>query len=115
MTWRQYLLLALLGLLAAGIVAAFQPAPGYMDADYYAAGGFQLASGRGFTEPYLWNYLDEPAGLPHPSNAYWMPLAAMLGAAGAVLFGPSSWTAARIGFLMVVEASRHSALHWPML
>lgn len=101
MTWRQFLLLAMLGIFAAGVVAAFQPAPGYMDADYYAAGGFQLAAGRGFTEPYLWNYLDEPAGLPHPSNAYWMPLAAMLGAAGAVLFGPSSWTAARIGFLMV--------------
>jgi len=101
MTWRQSLLLAMLGIVAAGVVAAFQPSPGYMDADYYAAGGFQLAAGRGFTEPYLWNYLDEPAGLPHPSNAYWMPLAALLGAAGAVLFGPSSWTAARIGFLLV--------------
>jgi hypothetical protein len=101
MTWRHFLLLGLLGLLTAGVVSAFQPAPGYMDADYYAAGGFQLAAGRGFTEPYLWNYLDEPAGLPHPSNAYWMPLASLLAAAGAMLFGPLSWTAARIGFLLV--------------
>jgi hypothetical protein len=101
MTWRQYLLFGLLGLLTAGVVSIFQPAPGYMDADYYAAGGFQLAAGRGFTEPYLWNYLDEPASLPHPSNAYWMPLASLLAAGGAVLFGASSWNAARIGFLVV--------------
>jgi len=101
MTWRQYLLLALLGLAAVTFVAAFQPSPGYMDADYYYAGGLQLVNGHGFTEPYLWNYLDNPAGLPHPSHAYWMPLASLLAAAGAVLFGPASWLAARAGFLLV--------------
>ncbi|KAF0108606.1 MAG: hypothetical protein FD146_492 [Anaerolineaceae bacterium] len=104
MTRRQYLLLALLGLLAAAIAAAFQPAPGYMDADYYYAGGLQLAAGRGFTEPYLWNYLDDPVGLPHPSHGYWMPLASLLAAAGALLFGPSSWLAARTGFLAVAAS-----------
>jgi hypothetical protein len=101
MTWRQYLLLALLGLVIVTFVAALQPAPGYMDADYYYAGGLQLVNGHGFTEPYLWNYLDDPAGLPHPSHAYWMPLASLLAAAGAALFGPASWFAARIGFLLV--------------
>jgi hypothetical protein len=101
MTWRQYLLLALLGLVAVTIVAALQPSPGYMDADYYYAGGLQLVNGHGFTEPYLWNYLDDPAGLPHPSHAYWMPLASLLAAAGAALFGPASWFAARTGFLLV--------------
>jgi hypothetical protein len=104
MTWRHYLLLAVLGLAVATLVAAFQPAPGYMDADYYYAGSLQLTNGHGFTEPYLWNYLDDPAGLPHPSNAYWMPLASLLAAAGAVLFGPGSWFAARIGFLAVAAA-----------
>ena len=104
MTWRHYLLLAFLGLSVATLVAAFQPAPGYMDADYYYAGGLQLATGHGFTEPYLWNYLDDPAGLPHPSNAYWMPLASLLAAAGAALFGPASWSAARVGFLAVAAA-----------
>lgn len=101
MTWRNYLLLALLGLLVATLVAAFQPSPGYMDADYYFSGGLQLAAGHGFTEPYLWNYLDNPVGLPHPSNAYWMPLASLLAAAGAALLGPASWFAARAGFLLV--------------
>ena len=104
MTWRHYLLLAVLGLAVATLVAAFQPAPGYMDADSYYAGGRQLATGHGFTEPYLWNYLDNPTGLPHPSNAYWMPLASLLAAAGAVLFGPGSWCAARVGFLAVAAA-----------
>ena len=101
MTWRQYLLLALLGLAAVTFVAALQPSPGYMDADYYYAGGLQLVNGHGFTEPYLWNYLDDPAGLPHPSHSYWMPLASLLAAAGAALFGPASWFAARTGFLLV--------------
>ncbi len=104
MTYRQYLLLALLGLIVLTVVAAFQSAPGYMDADYYYAGGLQLAAGHGFTEPYLWNYLDEPAGLPHPSNAYWMPLASLLAAAGSALFGPASWTGGRLGFILIAAA-----------
>lgn len=72
-----------------------------MDADYYYAGGRTLATGHGFTEMMLWNYLDSPTGLPHPANAYWMPLASLLAAAGAALFGPTSWSAARVGFLAV--------------
>ncbi len=39
MTWRQYLLLALLSLAVLGLVTTFQSTPGYMDADYYYAGG----------------------------------------------------------------------------
>jgi hypothetical protein len=101
MTWRQYLLLALLGLVAVVIIASFQPSPGYMDADYYYAGGLQLANGHGFTEPYLWNYLDNPVGLPHPSHSYWMPLASIIAAGGASLIRSASWFGARIGFLLV--------------
>ena len=101
MTCRMYLLLAFLGLAVATVVASLQPSPGYMDADYYFAGGQQLATGHGFTEPYLWNYLDDPAGLPHPSNTYWMPLASLLAAAGAVFLKSASWAAGRVGFLLV--------------
>ncbi len=104
MSRRSYLLLATLGFFAAVIVAAFQSAPGYMDADYYYAGGVQLATGHGFTEPYIWNYLDDPAGLPHPSHGYWMPLASILAAVGAFLYGPDSWSAARLGFLLVAAS-----------
>ena len=101
MTWRHYLLLALLGLVIVVLVGAFQASPGYMDADYYYAGGMQLVAGNGFNEPYIWNYLDNPIGLPHPSHAYWMPLASLLVAAGALSLGPGSWSAARAGFILV--------------
>ena len=101
MTWRSTLALMFFGLVVAGLVAAFQPAPGYMDADYYYAGGMQLVNGHGFSEPYLWNYLDDPAGIPHPSHGYWMPLASILAASGAWIFGHASWLAARTGSLLV--------------
>lgn len=104
MNGRTYLLLALAGFCVAALVAVFQPAPGYMDADYYFAGGLQLADGRGFTEPYLWNYLDDPSGLPHPSHAYWMPLTSLLAAAGMLLVGSKTWSAARLGFLLLAGA-----------
>jgi hypothetical protein len=100
MGWRRYLLLALLGLALSAAVAAFQSTPGYMDADYYFAGGLQLASGRGLTEPFLWNYLDDPSGLPHPAFSYWMPLTAFLAALGMVLTGHLAWFAARLPFLL---------------
>jgi hypothetical protein len=97
-------------------MAAFQPVPGYMDADAYYVGGRQLARGNGFTEPYLWNYLDNPSGIPHPSNTYWMPLASLLAAGGAALLGPESWTAARIGFILVASSlpPLTAALAWSL-
>lgn len=82
MTNRTYLLLFILALGLAIGIASFQSTPGYLDGDYYYATGLQLAQGKGFTEPFLWNYLDDPEGLPHPSHAYWMPLASILSALG---------------------------------
>ncbi len=59
-------------------VAAYQRAPGYMDEAYYWVVGRTWAAGQGLVEPFLWNYLDDPAGLPHPAGAYWQPLPALL-------------------------------------
>lgn len=95
-----YLLLFLAGLALSAGVAAFQASPGYMDADYYYAGGVQLAGGRGFSEPYLWHYLDDPVSLPHPSHTYWMPLASILAAAGLSLAPHLGFFAARLGFIL---------------
>jgi hypothetical protein len=61
--------------------------PGYMDAAYSYDIALNLARGQGFVEPFLWNYLDDPAGLPHPSHLYWMPLPTMLAWVGLTLFG----------------------------
>lgn len=82
MTAKRYFLLFLCGLIAAVVVAAFQGAPGYMDADYYFIGGQRLAAGEGLSEMVLWNYLDDPHGLPHPSHTYWMPLTSVFAAMG---------------------------------
>ncbi len=101
MKTRSYALLALLGFALAFGVAQFQKFPGYLDSDYYFAGGVQLATGKGFTEPYLWNYLDNPVGLPHPSHSYWMPLSSLISAAGMWLTHSTSYPAGRLGFLLL--------------
>lgn len=74
-----------------------------MDAEYYFAGGLQLAEGKGFTEPFLWNYLDNPQGLPHASHSYWMPFTSLLAALGMVVTGSMSFSAGRIGFLLLAS------------
>jgi hypothetical protein len=81
------------------IVAAglkFQRSPGYMDAAYYYIGARQLAAGQGLTEPVLWNYLDDPAGLPHPSHTYWMPLTSLASTPALLLFKNSGFLVARL-------------------
>lgn len=61
--------------------------PSYFDAYYYTTNAQRLAAGQGFTEEIIWQYLDDPAGLPHPSHTYWMPLPSLIGAAGYALTG----------------------------
>lgn len=98
---RRYVLLGLLGLAASVIPAYFQHTPGYMDADYYFTGGRSLVQGSGFNEMILWNYLDDPVGLPHPSHGYWMPLTSLFAAAGMALAGRADFPSARIGFFTI--------------
>jgi hypothetical protein len=101
MTFRLHLFLFLIGLGVVSLVSIFQSAPGYMDADYYFAGGLQLSTGHGFTEPFLWNYLDDPKEIPHPSHAYWMPLASILAAVGMTVRVLDNFSGAKIGFLIL--------------
>lgn len=101
MRWYLFVILGFLGLLIPLAVAYFQPSPGYMDADYYFAGGVRLADGYGFSERVLWNYLDNPEGIPHPSHAYWMPLASLIASLGMVLTGIKDFSSARLGFFLI--------------
>jgi hypothetical protein len=101
MNWRHYGILFAIGLIVPFAVSRFQSLPGYMDADYYFSGGVQLANGHGFTEPYLWNYLDDPSGLPHPSHTYWMPLASIVSALGMWMTGQSTYAAGRLPFILL--------------
>jgi hypothetical protein len=101
MRWIDYLVLAFLGLAILLAVTTFQAGPGYMDAEYYYLGGVRLAGGHGFSEMIVWNYLDDPTGLPHPSHGYWMPLASLLAFLGIKAFGTMEFTTGRAGFILV--------------
>jgi hypothetical protein len=98
---RTYFVLFAVGLAVNLLVAAFEHSAGYMDADYYYAGGIRLAQGQGFTEFAVWNYLSDPRALPAPSHGYWYPLASILAAAGMIITRSTSYASARIAFLLV--------------
>ena len=101
MNWRAYTFLFFLGLIVALGVASLQSLPGYLDSDYYFVGGLQLVEGKGFTEPFLWNYLDDPSGLPHPSHTYWLPLSSMLAAISMFITGQQTYASARLIFILI--------------
>src|SRR5258706_2648873 len=101
MNWRHYIVLFVIGLAVPIAVSRYQTLPGYMDADYYFAGGIQLATGKGFTEPYIWNYLADPVSLPTPSHAYWMPLASIVSAIGMWLTSQITYSAGRLPFILL--------------
>jgi hypothetical protein len=98
---RAYVFLFLLGLVVALGVASLQSFPGYLDSAYYFVGGLQLVEGKGFTEPFLWNYLDNPVGLPHPSHTYWLPLSSILAAISMFVTGQHTYAAARLFFILL--------------
>jgi hypothetical protein len=105
MSRRPLLIFFALGLAVAGLAASFQSSPGYMDADYHTYMGQRLAAGQGFSEEVLWNYLDDPTGLPHPSHAYWPPLPSLLAALGIWLLpGLGAFAAARLPFILIAAA-----------
>jgi hypothetical protein len=101
MKFRLYLLLYLYALMFLLAVSIFQTQPGYMDAEYYYANGVRLTQGKGFSELFLWNYLDNPKMLPHPSFTYWMPLSSLLAAAGMELTGWVNFAGSKTGFLLL--------------
>jgi hypothetical protein len=101
---RDFILVSIASLFVALIIASLQPVPGYIDADYYYANGIQLVNGKGFTEPFIWNYLDNPQTVPHPSNSYWYPLASIVAAAGMLVSGKVDFLSARIFFVLIAAS-----------
>lgn len=97
----DYFFLWIGGVIIVGLAATFQSSPGYMDAEYYYAGGRQIWRGEGLSEPYLWNYLSDPKSLPAPSFTYWMPLASMIAWAGIAFTGIETFQAARLPFILL--------------
>lgn len=101
MNKRYYLFLYLIEVLLVCAAAWVETSPGYMDADYYYAGAQLLASGQGASEPYLWNYLNEPENLPVLSFSYWMPLTSLVTTIGIWLFPWAGWWGARLPILLL--------------
>jgi len=89
--------------------------PAYPDALYYANLGRELAAGGGFSVDYIWNFVEVggtlPAEgvLPIPSNAHWMPLAALIQVPSIWLLGPTA-VASALPFWVLAAAT--SPLTW---
>lgn len=92
------LILFVIALLVRILTALPLQVPGYMDAYYYYVGATSLYRSLGFNDPFIWNYLDDPAGIPHPSHLYWMPLSSVLAYLSFLLFG-ESFRAAQVPFI----------------
>ena len=99
MKGRRFWVWWIAGVLVGAAALILQRVPGYMDAEYYTLGGLRLAAGGGWQEMVVWNYLNDPTGLPQPAFAYWMPLPALLAALGALI--RPTFLAARIPFLLL--------------
>jgi hypothetical protein len=101
MSKKSLVCLWIAGVVITALAGLAQRVPGYMDAEYYYAGGLQLVSGKGFTENFIWNYLGDPQSLPQPSHTYWMPLPSLLAALGMRICGSTDYYAARILFFLL--------------
>lgn len=99
-TRRDLLWITLLALAVQSFWALRMSHPTYFDAFYYTTNAQRLAEGYGFTEQIIWQYLDGPESLPTPSFTYWMPLPALIAAAGYLV--SDSFRAAQFPFWLMV-------------
>ena len=104
------LLLFVIALAARAVTAALFLEPAYPDAYYYANVARELAEGGGFQVDYIWNFVEvggvlpSSAVLPIPSNAHWMPLAALVQVPFIWLLGPTG-LAASLPFWLAAAAA----------
>jgi 4-amino-4-deoxy-L-arabinose transferase-like glycosyltransferase len=104
------ILLFVVALVVRIVIGSFFAEPAYPDALYYANLGRELAAGGGFSVDYIWNFVEVggrlPAEgvLPIPSNAHWMPLAAIVQVPFVWLLGPAA-IASALPFWLLAAAS----------
>jgi hypothetical protein len=96
---RDLVALTVVALIVRLATSLFLKRPGYMDAASYVDGALSLYDGRGFNDPFIWNYLDDPSGIPTPSHLYWMPLTSILAYLSFLLMGPV-YRAAQVPFVL---------------
>jgi hypothetical protein len=97
---RTPLLLYGLALAVRLLLIALYPDAAYPDSYYYVEVGRSLAAGHGLTVPFVWimaevgNVIPDPAVLPVPSNAHWLPLASFIQAPFIAVLGPTGFASA---------------------
>ena len=89
-----------LALIVRGVVFGLHPDAAYPDSYYYVDVARALHAGAGFNIDFIWSFVDVggriPAHpmLPIPSDAHWMPLAAIIQLPTMWLMGPTPWASA---------------------
>ncbi|MEA2545947.1 MAG: hypothetical protein QOI09_1220, partial [Chloroflexota bacterium] len=92
-TVRIPVALFLLALAVRAVLIATFPDPAYPDSYYYVDVARSIAAGHGLSVDFVWifaevgNHLPNPAVLPIPSNAHWLPLASLIEAPFIAIFG----------------------------
>lgn len=103
------ILLFVIALVVRMLTASLFLEPAYPDAYYYANVARELAGGGGFQVHYIWNFVEVGGSLPDqgvlpiPSNAHWMPLAAIVQVPFIWALGPTA-VAAGIPFWLAAAA-----------
>jgi hypothetical protein len=98
---RDYFIQYLIALAFFGICSLWVRTPGYMDAEYYTLSAIQMVEGKGMSQPILWNYLDDPSSLPHPSHTYWMPAPSLVAVTGMLITEKADFASGRLPFLAI--------------
>ena len=75
------------------VTVMLQPFPLNLDEAYYTVNAQTLAAGGGFSQSFIWQYLDAPENLPQASNRYWMPLSSIIAWPGMAIKRSASETA----------------------
>ncbi|MEZ0241217.1 MAG: ArnT family glycosyltransferase [Chloroflexota bacterium] len=97
---RTALALYVLALVARAAAIALYPDPAYPDSYYYVDVARSIAAGHGLTVDFIWifaevgNRIPDPAVLPIPSNAHWLPLASFIQAPFIAVLGPTPFASA---------------------
>jgi len=103
---RTAVALYLLALAVRAVLVALYPDPAYPDSYYYVDVARSIAAGNGLNVDFVWifaevgNHLPNPAVLPIPSNAHWLPLASFLQAPFVSILGPTAVANALPGVLI---------------
>jgi len=112
---RTPVALYVVALVVRAVVMVTFPDPAYPDSYYYADVARAISAGHGLNVDFIWifaevgNHLPNPAVLPVPSNAHWLPLASFIQAPFVSLLGPTAFANA---IPMILIGSLAAPLTW---